>query len=154
MRYRVQIMKSLIVYVSVEHGNTEKVAKAISEVLGAELKEAKDVDPQALQNYELIGFGSGIFFSKFHARLLQLVTEMPHSSYKALIFSTSGYGKTNVHDALRKELERKGCQIIGDFACKGWDTYKPFKLVGGINKGRPDENDLAQAREFARNLGG
>ncbi len=146
-------MKSLIVYVSVEHGNTEKVAKAISEVLGAEIKEAKEVDPQALQNYELIGFGSGIFFSKFHARLLQLVTEMPQCNCKAFIFSTSGYGNTNVHDALRKELERKGCRIVGDFACKGWDTYKPFKLVGGINKGRPNEDDLARGREFAKSLG-
>lgn len=146
-------MKSLIVYVSVEHGNTEKVAKAISEVLGAELKEAKEVDPHALQNYELIGFGSGIFFSKFHARLLQLVTEMPQSSCKAFIFSTSGFGKTDVHEVLRKELEAKGCKIVGDFACKGWDTYKLFKLTGGINKGRPDENDLARAREFAKGLG-
>lgn len=145
-------MKSLIVYVSVEHGNTEKVAKAISEVLGAELKEAKEVDPRALQGYDLVGFGSGIFNGKFHARLLQLVTEMPQSNCKAIIFSTSGYGKTDVHDALRKKLEGKGCQIAGDFACKGWNTYKPFKLVGGINKGRPDENDLARAREFAKGL--
>ena len=145
-------MKSLIVYVSVEHGNTEKVAKAISEVLGAELKEAKEVDPRALQGYDLVGFGSGIFFGKFHARLLQLVTEMPQSNFKAIIFSTSGCGKTDVHDALRKKLEGKECQIAGDFACKGWDTYKPFKLVGGINKGRPDENDLARAREFAKGL--
>jgi len=146
-------MKSLVVYVSVEHDNTKKVAKAISEVLGADLREAKEVDPRALQGYELIGFGSGIFFGKFHARLLQLVTEMPESNCKAFIFSTSGYGKTDVHGALRKELEEKGCQIVGDFACKGWDTYKPFKLVGGINKGRPNEDDLVLARTFAKGLG-
>ena len=35
-------MKSLVVYVSVSHGNTERVARAISEVLGADLKEAKN----------------------------------------------------------------------------------------------------------------
>jgi hypothetical protein len=28
----------------------------------------------------------------------------------------------------------------------------PFKLIGGINKGRPDEKDLKQAEIFARGL--
>jgi len=37
-------MKSLVVYVSVSHGNTKKVARAISEVLGTDMLEAKDVD--------------------------------------------------------------------------------------------------------------
>ena len=66
-------MKSLVVSVSVSHGNTEKVARAISEVLGADLKEAKDVDPTTIPNYDLIGLGSGIFYSKFHAQLRKLV---------------------------------------------------------------------------------
>lgn len=145
-------MKSLVVYVSVEHGNTEKVARAISEVLGADLREAKDIDPSIVQSYDLVGFGSGIFYGKFHARLLKLVDEMPPSQSKAFIFSTGGYGKTDYHANLRKELEGKGFQVAGDFACKGWDTFAPFKVVGGINKGRPNETDLNRAREFAKEL--
>ena len=35
-------MKALIVYVSVEHGNTEKVAKAMAEAIGAETRKAED----------------------------------------------------------------------------------------------------------------
>jgi len=146
-------VKSLVIYVSVSHGNTKKVAGAISETLGADTVEAKDVDSRTIQNYELIGFGSGIFYSKFHGRLLKVINEIPPSKLKAFIFSTSGYGTTNFHKGLKDVLEAKGFQIIGDFACKGWDTWTPFKLVGGINKGRPDENDLARAREFAKGLG-
>ena len=41
-------MKALIVYVSVEHGNTEKVAKAMAEAIGAEAKKAEDVDPNTI----------------------------------------------------------------------------------------------------------
>jgi flavodoxin len=143
-------MKSLVVYVSVEHGNTEKVARAISDVLGADLREAKDVDPSMIQSYELTGFGSGIFYGKFHARLLKLVNEMPSSQSEAFIFSTSGYGKTDYHADLKKELEGKGYLVVGDFACKAWDTWGPFRLAGGINKGRPNEKDLNLAREFAK----
>ncbi len=52
-------MKSLIVYASVSHGNTEKVARTIGEVLGADVMDAKVVDPTVIQTYDLIGFGSG-----------------------------------------------------------------------------------------------
>jgi len=145
-------MKSLVVFISVEHGNTEKMAKAIAEVLDADLKDAKDVDPHDIQSYDLIGFGSGIHNGKFHARLLKLINEMPTSHSEVFIFSTGGYGKTEYHADLKKELEAIGLQVVGDFVCKGWNTYGSFKLIGGINKGRPNEQDLAHAREFAKRL--
>lgn len=145
-------MRSLVTYVSVEHGNTEKVARAIAEVLGADLVEAKAVDPATISSYDLIGVGSGIFKGKFHARLLKLVNEMPPAKTKVFIFTTSGFGTTRYHAELRKVLEDKGYQVVGDFACKGWDTYGLFKLFGGINKGRPKAKDLDRAREFAKGL--
>jgi flavodoxin len=145
-------MKSLVVYVSVEHGNTGKVAKAISEVLGADLVEAKAVDPSILSSYDLVGFGSGIFKGKFHARLLKLINEMPASKTKAFIFSSSGFGNTKYDAELKKLLESKEYRVVGEFACKGWDTYGMFKMFGGINKGRPNEKDLDRAREFAKGL--
>ena len=42
--------------------------------------------------------------------------------------------------------------MIGSFACRGFDTWLPLRLIGGVNKGHPDEDDLARAREFARDL--
>ena len=77
---------------------------------------------------------------------------MPSSKSKAFIFSTSGYGTTDPHDKLWRILEPNGFAKAGDFACKGWDTWSPLKLVGGINKGRPDESDLEEARKFAKGL--
>ena len=86
-------MKSLVSHVSVEHGNTEKGARAISEVLSADLKEAKNVNLSTIQSYELIDFGSRFFMGKFHARLLKLASEMPPRQSKAFIVSIDGYGK-------------------------------------------------------------
>ena len=48
-------------------------------------------------------------------------------------------------------LEEKHADLIGTFSCKGYDTFGPFKLVGGIGKGRPNEKDLA-AVDFYRGL--
>jgi flavodoxin len=53
---------------------------------------------------------------------------------------------------LKEKLENKGMKVLGGFSCKAWDTYGPFKLMGGINKGRPNEEDLKKAREFAKGL--
>ncbi|MEE1099963.1 MAG: hypothetical protein U0K86_00580 [Agathobacter sp.] len=35
-------------------------------------------------------------------------------------------------------INNKNCPIIGKFSCKGYDTYGPFKLVGGIAKSHPN----------------
>ena len=53
---------------------------------------------------------------------------------------------------MEKISAEKHCPVLGEFSCKGYDTFGPFKLVGGIAKGRPNERDLEQARTFYRNL--
>jgi flavodoxin len=42
--------------------------------------------------------------------------------------------------------------MVGEFHCKGWDTYGPLKLVGGHNKGQPNEEDLKNAEIFAESV--
>ena len=150
-------MKALIIYISVHHGNTEKVAKVMANILNATLLQVKQADANMLEQYDLIGFGSGIYFGKHHESLLDFVDKLPVlTNKKAFIFSTSGLKKIPfVHDfdkPLRKKLQRKGFDIIGEFSCRGLDTYRATKLVGGVNKGRPNADDLRQAEDFASGL--
>jgi flavodoxin len=42
--------------------------------------------------------------------------------------------------------------ILDEFGCAGLNTNKFLRLFGGINKGRPDAEDLKHAEEFARKL--
>jgi len=150
-------MKALMIHISVHHGNTERVAVTMAKILDADLVQVNQVDTNMLERYDLIGFGSGIYFGKHHESLLDFVDKLPVvKNRKAFIFSTSGLRKIPfVHDfdkPLRKKLQRKGFDITGEFSCRGLDTYRATKLVGGINKGRPDANDLKQAEDFARGL--
>lgn len=55
-----QRMKSLLVLFSYHHNNTEKIASVFAEVLDAEIKTPQQINPEELQEYGLIGFGSGI----------------------------------------------------------------------------------------------
>ncbi|MCQ8893354.1 MAG: flavodoxin family protein [Methanolinea sp.] len=146
-------MKTLVVYVSVHHGNTEKVARAIAGELGADLVTIDGARQADLKAYDLICFGSGIFFGKHHKSLLEFVENLPHGEgKKAFVFSTSGKGDPAQNAFLKDLLKKKGYAVIGEFACKGWDSWGPFRIIGGINKGRPNESDLEEAKEFARGL--
>ena len=158
-------MKTLIIYVSIHKNNTEKIAKVISKVLNARLVKPNNVKINELPKYDLIGFGSGIYFGKHHRSLLNLADRLPIlKDKKVFIFSTSGMSNklnffhnlchrtTHFHNPLKEKLLKKGFNIIGEVSCKGLDIVGPFKFIGGINKGRPNKNDLKNAKNFARNL--
>jgi len=49
-------------------------------------------------------------------------------------------------------LGKKHSTAIGKFGCKVYDTFGPFKLVGGIAKGHPDGKDIKNAVEFVKGL--
>jgi flavodoxin len=146
-------MKTLIVYASVHHKNTEKVAKVITAALGADLVSVGGAQHDTLTAYDLIGFGSGIYGGKFHKTLLQFVETLPTVTEKhSFIFSTCGVRGTQWHAAFKELLANRGFSVEGEFSCKGWDTVSFLKLFGGINKGRPNEEDLEEARRFAMGL--
>ena len=150
-------MKALVIYISVHHGNTEKLAKVIANALDADLLQVKQMDASMLEQYDFIGFGSGIYFGKYHKSLLDFADTLPMLRNKiTFIFSTSGLRKIRfIHDfskPLKEKLQRKGFDVIGEFSCRGFDTSWAAMIVGGINKGRPNARDLKQAEDFARAL--
>jgi len=150
-------MKSLLVLFSYHHKNTEKIANVFAKVLDAQIKTPQQINPEELQEYNLIGFGSGIYDEKHHKLLLDLADKLPKvTNKKAFIFSTSAIqGKAKVakdHSLLREKLQSKGYMIVDEFSCKGFNTNSFLKYFGGMNKGRPNAKDLKHAEKFAQNL--
>jgi flavodoxin len=56
------------------------------------------------------------------------------------------------HSPLREKLQSKGYVIVDEFNCPGFNTNSFLKVLGGINKGRPNAEDLKRAEEFAKQL--
>ena len=150
-------MKSLLIVFSYHHNNTEKVANVIAKVLNAQIKTPQQCEPEELQEFDLVGFGSGIYGEKHHRTLIEFAEKLPTTTNKkAFIFSTSaimGDDKVAIdHATLREKLESKGYLIIDEFACKGFNTNSFLKYFGGMNKGRPNAEDFKHAEEFAHKL--
>jgi len=149
-------MNALVVCVSVSHGNTKRIARAMAEVLGAEVVDPEEVDPATLGGYDLVGFGSGIYAMSYHPRLRALIERSPEvPGTRAFVFSTSGAPEPGLWPYSRRlgaRLSAKGYDVVDTFSCRGWDTWLPLRLVGGLNKGRPGSEDFAAARRFAENL--
>jgi len=150
-------MKSLLVLFSFHHKNTEKIANVFAQVLDAPIKAPHRSNPQDFQEYSLIGFGAGIYDEKHHVALLDLADRIPQvTNRKAFIFSTSGVTEESevakAHSPLREKLQSKGYVIVDEFNCAGFNTNSVLRLLGGINQGRPNADDLKHAEEFAQNL--
>lgn len=149
--------KCLVIVSSYHHNNTAKIANEFLKVLNADLKTPEQVDIEDLQDYDLIGFGSGIDSGRHYKPLLDLAEKLSIVKEKAgFIFSTSamqgGEKVKKDHSQLREMLQSKGYEIVGEFSCKGFNTNSFLKYFGGMNKGRPNSDDLKKAKEFALNL--
>lgn len=146
--------KTLIICASMHHGNTAKIAEAIGGVLNAKIIKPGEFDIESVSDYALIGFGSGIYNRKHHKSLFDLVGRLKAQNHKkAFIFSTSTITFADMHKPLKESLADKGFDIIGEFRCKGFMSYSFTKYIfGGLNKGRPNEEDLKKAKDFAREM--
>lgn len=150
-------MNSLIIVYSYHHKNTLKIAQALADILAAEVKSPDQVDPQSVPNYDLIGFGSGIYGESHHKSMLALADNVPIVQDRPVfIFSTAaltGQEKAHKdHATIREKLQSKGYRILDEFQCKGFNTNSFMRFFGGMNKGRPNAEDLQKATNFAQDL--
>jgi len=154
-------MRSLVIIYSYHHENTLKVAKAIAGVLDAEIMKPDQIRKEELSEYDLIGFGSGIYDATLHTSVLDIARNLPENSRSnTFIFSTTGVPKIgfsnefvrNNHSQIRTILESKGCKIIDEFGCLGHNTNSFLRFTKGLNRGRPNKEDLRNAEEFALRL--
>jgi flavodoxin len=158
-------MKVLLVVSSFHHRNTAKIAEVFGKIFDARAKAPRQTAKEELQDFDLIGFGSGIDSDKHYTDLLDFADSLPRvADRKAFIFSTCGMpvfvaGRNSVadyavksHSALREKLTSRGYAVIGEFSCAGHNTNSFLKIFGGLNKGRPNTEDLGDAEEFAQAL--
>ena len=151
-------MTTLVIIHLYHYQNTQKIGEVMADVFDTKMQQVAEIALDEMQNYDLIGFGAGIDSGKHYKPMLEFAEKLPTVQEKnAFIFSTSGISgkerkKKSDNKALREILLSKGYRIVGEFQCKGFNTNSILKHFGGMNKDRPNADDLEAAREFAENL--
>lgn len=109
--------------------------------------EGKERD---LSGYDLIGFASGVYYGKFHQTVLNFaLANLPANKNVFLLCTCGG---SAAFQSIEEVVKSKQGKVVGKFSCKGYDTFGPFKLIGGIAKGHPDDKDLADAVTFYKGI--
>ena len=144
------MLSTAIVYHSSHHGNTKKLVEAVARGHDVTLIDASAQERADLSQYDLIGFASGVYGGKFHRNVLNFAKENLPEGKRVFFLCTYG-GRANTK-SIAAAVREKSAVVAGEFGCRGFDTFGPFKLVGGIAKGHPDEADLENARRFFEGL--
>jgi flavodoxin len=146
-------MKAIIIYESAHHGNTKKLVQAIAAKYHVETASIEGAESIDLSSYDRIGLASGIAFGKFYKRMEKFAEKIPAGARVFLLY-TCGNPAGGYVKSITRTLEANGAKVVGNYGCKGYDTYGPFKLVGGIAKGHPTEEEIARAVEFYSKIRG
>jgi flavodoxin len=144
-------MKTIILYAS-KGGNTKKIAQSVASELGCEaLAITPDGGLPALDSYDLVFVGTGIYAGNPIAEVEKylLTADLGKPKQIALFITWGGAGKTRemVAEKLRKILESKGHRIVGQvFSCYGGSKFSFLK------RGHPNNQDLEAAAKWAKEV--
>lgn len=145
-------MKTAIVYYSKHHENTKKLIDAIAFENDITLIDVTKENVCDLSPYDIIGFASGIYYSKFQKEILNIARNNLPDGKKVFFLYTCGSKKDNYTKAIREAVSMKKATILGEYGCLGFDTFGPFQLIGGIAKNHPNKDELAEAVNFYRDI--
>ena len=150
-------MKTLIIYQSFHHLNTEKIIKHLASKYPIDLLNIFHATSDIIKKYDQIGFASGIYFGKPHRLFYEIIPKLKIKNKNVFLITTSGIPNLPfIHDYHRNFkllLDQSSLNIKSWFETRGFDSYPFFvKPFGGINKTRPNQKDLAAALQWYSNL--
>lgn len=145
-------MKTAVCYYSRHHENTRKVLEAMAGEGNLDLIDVMARQVVRLEEYDCIGFASGIYGFDFQKAVVEFARQYLPQGKPVFFVYTYGGTKGSGAKSVAKIAREKNCPVLGEFSCKGYDTFGPFKLIGGIAKRHPDARDLENARKFYRKI--
>lgn len=144
--------KAVIIYASTHHGSTRKLAEAIAKQYDVHLIDATKPQTADLSAYDLIGFASGIDFGKFYDPVEQFLSKNLPENKRVFFLYTCARVSNRFTENIKTAARKKRAVIQGEYGCRGFNTYGPWKMIGGMNKGHPSAEELQGAVHFFESL--
>lgn len=143
-------MKTAIIYHSFHHGNTEKLVRSFTD--GIDIISAEELGNTDLSEYGLVGLASGIYAGKFAPEIYEVVRRHSSELKRVFLVYTSGSDNPKYGERMKAMLQDLNVEVVGVFSCYGYNTFGPFKLIGGKHKGHPNDDDLQNYQKFLKGI--
>jgi len=148
-------MKTVVLFSSKHHGNTRKLLEAMqaadANLALVDVQGAADAD---YSDFDRVGLASGVYAGKPDRTLLAYAERDLPEGKPVFFVLTSSMCSDGFFKPFAALAIQKGCTELGRFQCMGYNTFGPFKLVSGVGKGHPTDEDLANAVTFYQGLPG
>lgn len=134
-------MKAAVRYYT-KTGNTKRLAEAVAKAAGA---EAKPISVPVEEYVDVLFLGNSYYAFSIDPEVRNFVRSLDRSKVGRIVNFGSAAMLNSTYKKVKAEADRAGIPMDErEFHCKG-----EFK---GIHKGRPNEDDLRAAAEFARKI--
>ncbi len=136
-------MKAVVIY-DTKFGNTEKVAKGIAEILGADVIRVSDVEVSKLKEYDLFAFGSPTHAWNMSSGMKGVFNKLKGNVFegkRAVAFDTK-YNSRMAGSAAKKiqsKLQKLGFSIV----------MEPVSFFVTGNEGPLAEGELEKVKAFS-----
>ncbi|MCR4689102.1 MAG: flavodoxin [Saccharofermentans sp.] len=123
-------------------GNTKRLAEAIAEELGV---EAKPLTSPVDEKVDILFLGNSYYAFNIDPEVKDFVSSLDKDKVGKIVNFGSAALMNSTYKKVRAVANTVGIKVADEeFHCKG-----EFK---GMHKGRPNEEDLASARGFAKKI--
>lgn len=134
-------MKTAVRYYT-KTGNTKRLAEAVAKAVGA---EALDLSAPVTEPVDVLFLGNSYYAFSIDPEVRDFVRKLDKTKVGRIVNFGSAAMLNSTYKKVKAEADKVGIPIDErEFHCKG-----EFK---GIHKGRPNEEDLAAAAEFAKSI--
>ena len=122
-------------------GNTEKLAKAIAEVIGC---PAQSIENPLDEKADVLFLGTSYYAFDADDSVKKFIVDNKDNIGKIVCFGTSAMMKSS-RKPIAKVAKKIGVTVAEEeFHCRG--------QFGKIHKGRPNEKDLEDVKRFAKEI--
>lgn len=123
-------------------GNTKRLAEAVADAVGA---EALPISTPVTEPVDILFLGNSYYAFSIDPEVREFVASLDKNMVGKIVNFGSAAMLNSTYKKVKAEADKVGIPMDKrEFHCKG-----EFK---GIHKGKPDENDLKAAAEFAKTI--
>ena len=124
-------------------GSIKKVAEAIAAELGVKAENVKA--KEWLTKGSFVFLGSGCYAGRPGKELQKFIARNDFKGMQVALFGTSANGRGDEVRVMEELLKWEGALLKGSFHCKG-------RFFFFFSRGHPSDEELAGAREFAKEM--